>query len=185
MSSYFILAFFFYSVLIQLSSQKAVGASDPTDGFISLPLNSSNFGIQRPYNVPVRHRYSFIHGVHRLWVFSTDKPHSLTSKTSARTEIRIRVNNPNNIFVFSIALYCFLFLQLFRKTWLWDMGVLRPFFLYMKTIVLWFVNWLLIWWWGFIVVSSKRGMLFFCVLFNDHPIGWHLFFFARALLDDT
>ncbi|RWR82270.1 citrate-binding-like protein [Cinnamomum micranthum f. kanehirae] len=90
MNSYFILALFFYSVLIQLSSQKAVDASDPTDGFISLPLNSSNFDIQRPYNVPVGHRYSFIHGIHRLWVFSTDKPHSLTSKTSARTEIRIR-----------------------------------------------------------------------------------------------
>ncbi|XXG65141.1 hypothetical protein AAC387_Pa05g2920 [Persea americana] len=118
MNSYFFLALFFYSVLIQLSSQKAVGASDPTDGFIPLPLNSSNFDIQRPYNVPVRRRYSFIHGVHRLWVFSTDKPHSLASKTSPRTEIRIRVNNSNTIFVFSVAIYCFLLLQLFWKTWL-------------------------------------------------------------------
>jgi hypothetical protein len=64
-----------------------------TDGFLSLPLNQSNFDIQRPYDVPEDQRYSFIDGVHKLWVHSTDKPHSLTSKTHPRTEIRIQVRN--------------------------------------------------------------------------------------------
>uniref|UniRef100_A0A2N9HRB6 Alginate lyase 2 domain-containing protein n=1 Tax=Fagus sylvatica TaxID=28930 RepID=A0A2N9HRB6_FAGSY len=68
-------------------------ASQPfnlTDGFLSLPLNQSNFDIQSPYDVPEDQRHSFIDGVHKLWVHSTDKPHSLISKTHPRTEIRIQ-----------------------------------------------------------------------------------------------
>ena len=64
-----------------------------TDGFLSLPLNQSNLVIQRPYDVPEDQRYSFVDGVHKLWVYSTDKPHSPTSKTHPRTEIRIHVSN--------------------------------------------------------------------------------------------
>ncbi|KAF3440513.1 hypothetical protein FNV43_RR18797 [Rhamnella rubrinervis] len=60
-----------------------------TKGFLRLPLNQSNLVIQRPYNVPEKQRYSFVDGVHRLWVYKTDKPHSPISKTSPRTEIRI------------------------------------------------------------------------------------------------
>ncbi|XP_038989837.1 citrate-binding protein-like [Phoenix dactylifera] len=63
---------------------------DPTYGFISLPLNNSNFDIQKPYDLPVSERYSFINGIHKLWVLSTDKPHSLMSHTAPRTEIRIQ-----------------------------------------------------------------------------------------------
>ncbi|XP_077239691.1 citrate-binding protein-like [Tasmannia lanceolata] len=85
--SCFVLAIF-YIVLLHLCTQRAKGA-DPTVGFTSLPLNSSNFEIQRPYDLPQSARYSFINGVHRLWVYSTDKPHSPTSKTKPRTEIRI------------------------------------------------------------------------------------------------
>lgn len=66
---------------------------DPTEGFISLPLNQSNFVIQRPFNVPQEQRYSFVNGTHKLWVYSTDKPHSPTSHTRPRTEIRIHVND--------------------------------------------------------------------------------------------
>ncbi|XP_077239693.1 citrate-binding protein-like [Tasmannia lanceolata] len=89
-SSGFVLALF-YIVLLHLGIQRAKGgvSGDPTDGFISLPLNASNFVIQRHYDVPENKRYSFIHGVHRLWVYSTDKPHTPTSKTGPRTEIRI------------------------------------------------------------------------------------------------
>ncbi|XP_024975752.1 citrate-binding protein-like [Cynara cardunculus var. scolymus] len=65
-------------------------AIDTTIGFVSQPLNQSNFDIQKPYDVPLQQRYSFSNGVHKLWVFKTDKPHSRTSKTSPRTEIRIR-----------------------------------------------------------------------------------------------
>ncbi|XXG65140.1 hypothetical protein AAC387_Pa05g2919 [Persea americana] len=64
-------------------------SNDPTIGFVELPLNSSNFVIHKPYNLPVSARYRFTRGIHRLWVFSTDKPLSLTGNTSARSEIRI------------------------------------------------------------------------------------------------
>ncbi|KAF8012010.1 hypothetical protein BT93_I0208 [Corymbia citriodora subsp. variegata] len=62
---------------------------DPTEGFTSLPLTQSNFVVQRPYDVPVDQRYSLEDGVHKLWVLDTDKPHSPTSQTKPRTEIRI------------------------------------------------------------------------------------------------
>ncbi|XP_027339236.1 citrate-binding protein-like [Abrus precatorius] len=64
-------------------------AVDPTQGFTPLPLDNSNFVVQKPYDVPVNKRYSFINGVHKLWVYSTDKPHTPTSNTEPRTEIRI------------------------------------------------------------------------------------------------
>ena len=67
-------------------------ATRPTEGFISLPLNQSNFVIQRPYDVPEDQRYSCINGVHKLWVYSTDKPHSLISHTNPRTEIQMQVS---------------------------------------------------------------------------------------------
>ncbi|XP_057440162.1 citrate-binding protein-like [Lotus japonicus] len=62
---------------------------DLTFGFNEVPLNSSNLVIQKPYDLPESARYSFVYGVHKLWVYSTDKPHSVTSKTNPRTEIRI------------------------------------------------------------------------------------------------
>ncbi|KAL3721560.1 hypothetical protein ACJRO7_033974 [Eucalyptus globulus] len=65
------------------------GPVDPTKGFVSLPLNQSNFHVQRPYDVPEDERYSFRHGVHKLWVYSSDEPHTPTSRTKPRTEIRI------------------------------------------------------------------------------------------------
>ncbi|KAL5999947.1 hypothetical protein ACLOJK_034624 [Asimina triloba] len=63
---------------------------DPALGFVSLPLNSSNFHLHKPYDLPESARYSFIDGVHRLWVYSTDKPLSRFSNTNPRSEIRIR-----------------------------------------------------------------------------------------------
>ncbi|KAK7247530.1 hypothetical protein RIF29_42414 [Crotalaria pallida] len=56
-----------------------------------VPLDNSNFQVQKPYynNVPVKQRYSFTNGVHKFWVFSNDKPHTPSSKTEPRTEIRI------------------------------------------------------------------------------------------------
>lgn len=69
--------------------------ADPEEGFISLPLNDSNFVIQKPYDVPEDQRHSYINGVHKLWVYSTDKPFSLTSHTNPRAEIRIQVSKPS------------------------------------------------------------------------------------------
>lgn len=81
-----------FHILIQqlyYSSQ----AIDPTEGFVSLPLNPSNYQIQKPYNIPVDQRYTFKNGVHTFWVFSTDKPLSPASPTSPRTELRILVSS--------------------------------------------------------------------------------------------
>ncbi|XP_020215703.1 citrate-binding protein [Cajanus cajan] len=62
---------------------------DLTFGFTALPLNASNFKHHKPYNLPERQRYSFKNGVHKLWVYATDKPMSPHTKTNPRSEIRI------------------------------------------------------------------------------------------------
>lgn len=79
-----------YLVPHQVDAQTGI---DPTEGFTSLPLTQSNLAVQRPYDVPVDQRYSFKDGVHTLWVFDTDKPHTPTSATKPRTEIRISVSH--------------------------------------------------------------------------------------------
>eukprot|EP00261_Vitis_vinifera_P005658 XP_002272726.1 PREDICTED: citrate-binding protein [Vitis vinifera] len=107
MASFVVLALFNLSLtLLILYSAAAWGPIDPTEGFISLPLNQSNFVIQRPYDVPEDQRYSYVNGVHKLWVYSTDKPHSLISHTNPRTEIRMQAGLP-----------------LF--TWAWDMKLIK------------------------------------------------------------
>ncbi|KAJ8769534.1 hypothetical protein K2173_005137 [Erythroxylum novogranatense] len=80
--------FFFFLTILHFRCL-AEGPDDLTKGFISLPLNRSNYNIQRPYDVPEDQRYSFINGVHKCWVYSTDKPHTPTSQTKPRTEIAI------------------------------------------------------------------------------------------------
>ncbi|XP_077240081.1 citrate-binding protein-like [Tasmannia lanceolata] len=72
--------------------RKAIGWAppDPTEGFVSLPLNSSNFQIQKPWNLLENQRYRFIDGIHWFWVFSTDQSLSRNSNTKPRSEIRIR-----------------------------------------------------------------------------------------------
>ncbi|CAN0839797.1 Citrate-binding protein [Linum grandiflorum] len=62
---------------------------DPTIGFTNLPFNSSHYKIHKPYDVPETQRHSFVDGVHRLWVYSTDHPFSKGSPTNPRTEIMI------------------------------------------------------------------------------------------------
>lgn len=90
---------FHYVALVVLSTfliftdKAATGRpTDPTHGFVELPLNTSNFHIQKPYDLPVTERYSFVDGVHKLWVYSSDKPLSKNSPTKPRTEILISVN---------------------------------------------------------------------------------------------
>ncbi|KAH9669252.1 Alginate lyase2 domain-containing protein [Citrus sinensis] len=74
---------------------------DPTHGFTELPLNTSNYQIQKPYNLPLCNRYSFVNGVHKLWVYSTDKPLSKSSPTKPRTEISITgYNYSSNVWQF-------------------------------------------------------------------------------------
>ncbi|XP_027076860.1 citrate-binding protein-like [Coffea arabica] len=87
-----LLTTFLFTLFINVTiyhKTEALKVVDPTDGFVSLPLNQSNFEIQRPYNVPVDQRYSYVDGVHKMWVFDTDKPHFPASNTRPRTELRI------------------------------------------------------------------------------------------------
>ncbi|KAF7840061.1 citrate-binding protein [Senna tora] len=63
---------------------------DPTYGFSEVPLSASNFKHDKPYDLEVSQRYSFKNGIHRLWVYSTDKPLRKGSRTNPRSEIRIK-----------------------------------------------------------------------------------------------
>ncbi|CAN0908715.1 Citrate-binding protein [Linum grandiflorum] len=77
-------------ILVQLfPSLLAFAAVDPTQGFVAVPLSDSNLEVQWPYDLQKDQRYSFEDGVHKLWVYSSDKPHSKDSHTRPRTEIRI------------------------------------------------------------------------------------------------
>ena len=78
-----------FSLIMHRTSTSPV---DLTLGFTEFPLNTSNFHHDKPYNLPLKARYSFKHGVHRFWVHSTDKPLSRNSPTGPRSEIHIRVN---------------------------------------------------------------------------------------------
>ncbi|KAI4297041.1 hypothetical protein L6164_036950 [Bauhinia variegata] len=79
----------YLSLLLFILLQTSTLAVDPTQGFTRLPLSNSNFAVQKPYDVPQDQRYSFKNGVHKFWVYSTDKPHTPTSNTAPRTEIRV------------------------------------------------------------------------------------------------
>ncbi|KAF2293155.1 hypothetical protein P3X46_018382 [Hevea brasiliensis] len=68
-------------------------AEDPTQGFAELPFNSSYYYIQKPYDLDVSKRYSFVNGTHQLWVYSTDKPLARSSPTRPRTEVIINGYN--------------------------------------------------------------------------------------------
>ncbi|ERN13000.1 hypothetical protein AMTR_s00040p00082580 [Amborella trichopoda] len=70
----------------------AVQSANSTYGFTELPLQSQNLDVQRPYDVAAEQRFSFCGGVYRMWVFADDKPHTPTSNTKPRTEIRISVS---------------------------------------------------------------------------------------------
>ncbi|KAL5704855.1 hypothetical protein ACHQM5_023225 [Ranunculus cassubicifolius] len=63
--------------------------ADPTDGFTSVPLTEDNIELEKPYDIPLEQRYSYVDGVRTLWVYSDDKPLRIDSPTKPRTEIRI------------------------------------------------------------------------------------------------
>ncbi|KAF7111122.1 hypothetical protein CFC21_111168 [Triticum aestivum] len=79
-------------VLLALLSCATHGANaaacDPTTGFVTVPLTDAQLPVQRPYDVPLDQRYELANGMRRMWVYCTDKPHSPTSHTKPRTEIR-------------------------------------------------------------------------------------------------
>ncbi|KAL3504489.1 hypothetical protein ACH5RR_034330 [Cinchona calisaya] len=67
-----------------------LGLADPTDGFTRIPLTERNFGLQKPFNLPLKDRYSYHNGVRRFWVYTNDKPFKPDTTTKPRTEIRIK-----------------------------------------------------------------------------------------------
>ena len=71
----------------------SAGSADPTEGFTQLNLTSENFHIQKPFDKDVPERYSFIDGVHSMWVYSDDKPLNNHSNTKPRTEIQFTVKS--------------------------------------------------------------------------------------------
>ncbi|GLJ48399.1 hypothetical protein SUGI_1021690 [Cryptomeria japonica] len=77
-------------LLICIRSGYAQQTGSPTDGFTQQNLTKANFEIQKPYDKEVSQRYSFIKGVHSMWVYINDKPHFRGSKTRPRTEIGIK-----------------------------------------------------------------------------------------------
>ncbi|KAG8052608.1 hypothetical protein GUJ93_ZPchr0001g32727 [Zizania palustris] len=72
-----------------MAASPAATRADPSQGFTEVSLAESNFVVHRPYNVPISQRYSFDGKVRKLWVFSSDKPHTPESNTNPRTEIRM------------------------------------------------------------------------------------------------
>ncbi|KAH6796727.1 hypothetical protein C2S52_021281 [Perilla frutescens var. hirtella] len=89
-SSFCLVSFQLVAWLYQATSW---GPVDPTRGFVSLPFNGSYYEIQKPWDVPENQRYRFRDGVHKLWVFATDKPRTPDIPTKPRTEIAIHGYN--------------------------------------------------------------------------------------------
>ncbi|XP_076899097.1 citrate-binding protein-like [Bidens hawaiensis] len=83
-----------------LTEPHMVFAVDPTQGFTNVPLTSSSFIYQKPYNVPLGDRYSFVNGVHRFWVYANDKPFERGSNTQPRTEAQIKPDYTSGIWQF-------------------------------------------------------------------------------------
>ncbi|CAM8899815.1 unnamed protein product [Rhodiola kirilowii] len=78
-----------FMTMLLICNVTSMRGGDLTKGFVSMPLDQTNLVIQKPYDVGVAERSSFKNGVHTLWVYSTDKPHTRDSHTNPRTEIRI------------------------------------------------------------------------------------------------
>ena len=49
--------------------------------------------VQKPYDVPLKERYEQSGGVHRMWVFTTDKTTNATHPGGVRTEIKVDVRD--------------------------------------------------------------------------------------------
>lgn len=59
-----------------------------------------SYSIQKPYDKNLSERYSLSSGVHHFWVYDDDKPHSTTSNTEPRTEMRINNDYRSGIHTF-------------------------------------------------------------------------------------
>jgi len=57
----------------------------PTQGWTQ---RSFTYVVQKPYDLAVSDRFRYTSGVWYTWVYKTDKPHTTSSNTAARTEMR-------------------------------------------------------------------------------------------------
>ncbi|CAN0921594.1 Citrate-binding protein [Linum grandiflorum] len=66
-SSVFLLLLLLLVLIIHSYPATVYCNADPTDGFTEIKLNESNLVLQKPYDIPLDQRYSFINGTHRMW----------------------------------------------------------------------------------------------------------------------
>jgi hypothetical protein len=62
-----------------------VAAADPTDGWTQRTFTHT---MQKPWNLSLSQRYRNESGTHTMWVYDTDEPHTQSSATDPRTEMR-------------------------------------------------------------------------------------------------
>jgi hypothetical protein len=76
------------------STPTATPTATPTSGGPTAGWTRTSFTyvVQKPYDLSVSSRFTFSGGVYTLWVYKTDKPHTTTSNTAARTEMRWQVD---------------------------------------------------------------------------------------------
>ncbi|MFS8102344.1 hypothetical protein LFM09_34985 [Lentzea alba] len=60
-------------------------AQPPSAQWVSTPYS---YTVQKPHNLAVSARYKFEGGVHTMWVYDYDQPHTPGSPTDPRTELR-------------------------------------------------------------------------------------------------
>jgi hypothetical protein len=60
-------------------------AQPPSAQWTSTPYS---YDVQKPHNLPTSARYKFEGGVHTMWVYDYDAPHTPSSTTDPRTELR-------------------------------------------------------------------------------------------------
>jgi len=73
----------FSTLSMGVAAPEAVAA--PTDGWSQ---RSWTYSIHKPYDLSVSSRFSYSSGVWTFWVYTSDKPHSSTSDTLPRSEMR-------------------------------------------------------------------------------------------------
>lgn len=99
-----ILVFIFISR--HIAGTRSLLINNLTSGFNRLPFNKAHYIHHTPYNLPLEARYSFINDVHKLWVFSNDKPFSRGSPTFPRSELSINVRKYKLFHLFEIRFCC-------------------------------------------------------------------------------
>ncbi|MFI6097928.1 polysaccharide lyase family 7 protein [Lentzea sp. NPDC051213] len=70
--------------LVVASAGQAL-AQPPSAQWVSAPYS---YTVQKPWNLAQSARYSFTGGVHTMWVYDYDEPHTQGSPTDPRTELR-------------------------------------------------------------------------------------------------